>query len=313
MTPERRRRAPRRTGGRLLHSCIALGLASRHWAAMHALSPLLVLLPLAAARASIEPIIDGVLRGEAVLVASPAPEPEPKEKVHGHASSAAARAVVARAHKGPKGTLSIPLEHEHRARALSHSGQNVCLNDCPNGPGVVGNIVRDGYCDDGAPSTAYCADPNSEQCSQSVTSWCPFGHDCDDCGPRIVANICTCCAVSIPSLTSEPPFTTVQCADITLACIRRSSTTARQARNATASHFGRWLTGTPRRGIFRATLRATASFTTSDRFRQQTTRTIVIVIRWSLSRTAACASAGILILYASSKHSRRLARMGSIQ
>ena len=93
--------------------------------------------------------------------------------------------------------VTVPLDPEHKARALSHVGNSACFNDCPPGPGTIGSINFDNYCDDGAPSTAYCLDPTGtdHECEESVTNWCPFGHDCADCGPRKVENICECCAV----------------------------------------------------------------------------------------------------------------------
>ena len=150
------------------------------------------LVSLAAARPALESVIEDVLRAEAVPLASPAPEPEPQRP-----PQSAALAVAKAAHQGPAGTLIIPLDPGHRARALSHdAGSHACYNDCPHRPGI-GSITGDNYCDDGAASTAYCADPTGSQypCEPSVTDWCPFGHDCEDCGPRRVENICTCCAV----------------------------------------------------------------------------------------------------------------------
>ena len=166
-----------------------VGAGLRRAGMMHTVFSLLV--PLLSAELMIDPIIDEVLQGNGIPAASPAPEPLLVDPVEGNS---AAKEVIARAGKGPNGTIIIPLDPGHRARALSHSGQMACFNDCPNGPGSVGSIVNDDYCDDGAASTAYCADPTGTQypCAAGTTNWCPFGHDCADCGPRIVTPICTC-------------------------------------------------------------------------------------------------------------------------
>ena len=83
--------------------------------------------------------------------------------------------------KGASKLLSKPLEPHHIARALSHSAQSVCLNDCPSDR--WGSYTDDGFCDDGAPSTAYCLDPTeiSYACEIAQSKMCPFGHDCTDC------------------------------------------------------------------------------------------------------------------------------------
>ena len=165
---------------------------------MHAAAWLLV--QLLAAQPGLDGLIDGMLRDEgSSLAASPAPDPQPlAELAPTPGLLSAALNVANTARRGPNGMLSIPLEEGHKARALSHGGSFVCANDCPN-YGNIGSVVNDGYCDDGAPSAAYCADPSGSQyaCENAVTNWCPLGHDCEDCGPRKVTNVCTCCAVRV--------------------------------------------------------------------------------------------------------------------
>ena len=78
--------------------------------------------------------------------------------------------------------LSKSLEPHHKARALSHSAQSVCFNDCPPHP-QLGSLIDDNFCDDGAPSIEYCLDPTgvAYPCTSAQFAICPFGHDCADC------------------------------------------------------------------------------------------------------------------------------------
>ena len=188
---------------------------------MHAATWLLLVLQLAAAQPTVEGLIDGILRNDAVPVSSPAPEPEALKDADQPLQSDllnAALALVNNARKEVGGAFSVPLEEGHQARALSHSGNNACSNDCPN-VGNVGSVTNDGYCDDGAPSIEYCQDPSGSQyqCTPAVTNWCPFGHDCADCGPRKVTNVCSCCGVRVLSR---------------IICLRCSCLTARRERCA---------------------------------------------------------------------------------
>jgi hypothetical protein len=150
-----------------------------------------LLMPLA--QPALERVVDDLMRGEGAPVASPTPEPLP-DAMQTEPPAPVASSLT----PGPGGTMIMPLEHGHKARALSHgSGNYICSNDCTNGPGSIGSITGDNYCDDGASSTAFCADPSGVQypCEAAITSWCPFGHDCTDCGPRRSQQFCTCCAV----------------------------------------------------------------------------------------------------------------------
>ena len=177
---------------------------------------------------ALEGVIADVLRSEGAIKAqapvpeaSPTPEPLPTGEDDEEdapkplpSGDRRALAVINSARQEAGGAYSIPLDEGHRSRALSHDhGSHVCSNDCGPGPGNVGSITNDNYCDDGAPSTAFCADPTGTQypCEAAVTSWCPFGHDCDDCGPRRVSNVCTCCAVRRGALPTPNRAHRIRC------------------------------------------------------------------------------------------------------
>ena len=71
-----------------------------------------------------------------------------------------------------------------RGRALLDPQPNasfICINNCSSV--VEGNLTTDRVCDDGAPSTAYCADPSSPSCRAAASSHCALGHDCES-SPR---------------------------------------------------------------------------------------------------------------------------------
>ena len=57
-----------------------------------------------------------------------------------------------------------PLAAAHKHRALEEAALTVCQDDCVTNWGGV--MKNDTYCDDGAPSTAYCADPDN--CAAAV-------------------------------------------------------------------------------------------------------------------------------------------------
>ena len=132
-----------------------------------------------------------VERSTEIDLSQPLASPEPVPQRGTDASPAAALALG-----DSKNLLVTPLSKSMKGRALSHAGHAACSDDCPNHP-VFGSVIGDGFCDDGAPSSAYCADPSGD-CRGANTDFCEYGHDCTDCGPRILpeaSNICKCCAV----------------------------------------------------------------------------------------------------------------------
>ena len=117
------------------------------------------------------------------------PEPVPRRSTDTQPVTALA---LDRANK----LLVSPLSSSMKRRALAHAGHAACSDDCPNHP-LFGSVIDDGFCDDGAPSTTYCANPTGS-CHSANSGFCDYGHDCTDCGPRILpdaSSICKCCAV----------------------------------------------------------------------------------------------------------------------
>lgn len=56
----------------------------------------------------------------------------------------------------------------------------LCLNDCERYDGDGASIAFDGFCNDG--QTSLFGKPSLTR----YNYWCPLGHDCVDCGPRMV-------------------------------------------------------------------------------------------------------------------------------